>query len=62
MTFEEKCKRFEQNTENEINAYKKVYRAIFLERKKQEQKELEDSLFAIMLQNNEEGNKEKRAK
>lgn len=59
MTFEERCARFEKNTEKETDIYKYVCRTVFLEKKKQEQKELEDSLFAIMLQENE-GNKKER--
>lgn len=53
MTFEEKCAKFEKNTENEKDIYKKVYRTVFLEKKKQEQSELENSLFTIMLQKEE---------
>ena len=45
MTFEERCKRFEKNSENEINSFKKVYRFIFLNKKKKEQIEIENILL-----------------
>ena len=42
MTFEERCMKFEKNTENEINHFKKVYRVVFLEEKIKEHKKEED--------------------
>lgn len=54
MTFKERCLIFEENTKNEINLFKKVYRSIFIQKKKEEQAELEEQLFAQKLQKNEE--------
>ena len=62
MTFEERCLVFERNTRKEINLFKKVYRVIFIQQKKQEQAELEEQLFSQELQENEEEKKEKSAK
>ena len=52
MTFEERCLVFERNTEKEINLFKKVCRAVYIQRKKEEQARLEEELFAQELQNN----------
>lgn len=62
MTFEERCKKFEDNSENEINLFKRVCRAIFLAKKKEEQIQLENQLFAKELQKEEQEKQTRKRK
>ena len=45
MTFEERCKRFEENTKKEKNIFKYVCRVGFLNRKKSEYREEDENLI-----------------